>query len=156
MAPSEYRGTFYMARRRSMSADPRYCHICGFPIPNNIVSSQHPLFGTIDHVIPLAAGGRDVLTNRKPAHNWCNGRKGSQLEPLHQNKLASIQGQVVVYLKRAGHPHIDKKLKEARRRIGLNIPTKTERILWSETHPQNYAIIRWEGDGGAPIGDCSL
>ena len=49
------------------------------PFPNWVnVSSRHPLFGTIDHIIPKSAGGTDALANRAPVHRCCNGIKASQ------------------------------------------------------------------------------
>lgn len=58
------------ARRRYYSQVK--CHLCGLPIDTNIVSSRHPLVGTIDHLIPRAHGGRDTADNRAPAHRCCN------------------------------------------------------------------------------------
>ena len=54
------------------------CHICGYPIPPSLVDQTHPLFGTIDHVAPRSAGGRDSPENRLPSHRYCNGYKGSR------------------------------------------------------------------------------
>jgi len=50
----------------------RLCHICGWLIPYGIVSHTHPLFGTIDHVVPLSKGGDKHGYNRQPAHYLCN------------------------------------------------------------------------------------
>jgi 5-methylcytosine-specific restriction endonuclease McrA len=53
------------------------CHLCG-----------HPGADAIDHVIPLARGGPDTVTNKKPAHHKhpcptcgikCNHAKGARL-----------------------------------------------------------------------------
>lgn len=52
------------------------CHLCGYPIPDWIVSPTHPLFGTIDHVIPRSLGGKNYAANRAPAHRFCNSRRG--------------------------------------------------------------------------------
>jgi hypothetical protein len=57
------------------------CHICGFPIPE-ISSVVHPLFGTIDHVVPFSDGGKDAADNRLPAHRICNNvRSSSSITP---------------------------------------------------------------------------
>jgi hypothetical protein len=62
---------------RALAADPKWCSIRGFRISEIIVSSSHPLFGTIDHLVPRSAGGKDVKENRFPAHLFCNNQKGS-------------------------------------------------------------------------------
>jgi hypothetical protein len=54
------------------------CHICRLPIPQGIVSNVHPLFGTVDHIRPMALGGLDVPGNRAPAHRLCNLNKSSR------------------------------------------------------------------------------
>lgn len=48
------------------------CHICELPIRFDLVNVNHPLAGTIDHVIPRSLGGTDVASNRLPAHRVCN------------------------------------------------------------------------------------
>jgi len=57
--------------------EPPVCSICRLPIPWGIVNPNHPLFGTIDHVIPLSKGGANSAANRRPAHRYCNARKRS-------------------------------------------------------------------------------
>jgi 5-methylcytosine-specific restriction endonuclease McrA len=55
------------------------CHICRLPIFAELIASRdHPLSGTIDHVIPVSRGGKDAPENRRASHNYCNGFKGSQ------------------------------------------------------------------------------
>lgn len=54
------------------------CHLCGEPIPRQ-ESWPSPMFGTIDHVVPLALGGKHEYANCKPAHLTCNTRKGARL-----------------------------------------------------------------------------
>ena len=49
----------------------RLCHICGWLIPYGIVKESHPLFGTIDHVVPRSKGGGNGH-NLQPAHWLCN------------------------------------------------------------------------------------
>lgn len=53
------------------------CHICGLPIPEWLVDCCHPLFGTIDHLVPRSHGGPDIGANRAPAHKLCNSRRGT-------------------------------------------------------------------------------
>lgn len=57
------------------------CHICGLAV--NLEAPRHPRlegweFGLqLDHVIPIALGGYDVLENVKPSHGICNFKKGT-------------------------------------------------------------------------------
>jgi hypothetical protein len=53
------------------------CHICSWPIPEAI-AHYHPLFGTLDHVIPLSKGGTSLPDNILPAHRFCNAYKGDR------------------------------------------------------------------------------
>lgn len=48
------------------------CYLCGGWIPDDIVNPHHPLFGTREHVVPVARGGRDIYQNILPAHFVCN------------------------------------------------------------------------------------
>lgn len=54
------------------------CHLCGFPIPEDVISQKHPLLGTVDHVVPVSKGGQLLFNNKKPAHRCCNGVRGNQ------------------------------------------------------------------------------
>lgn len=54
------------------------CHICSLPIPDNVVSYKHPLYPTIDHVIPKSRGGPSHYSNYAPAHRICNGIKADK------------------------------------------------------------------------------
>ena len=53
------------------------CHLCGKKI-NRRLSHSHPMGATIDHLIPVAAGGGDVPENVRPAHRRCNSIKRDQ------------------------------------------------------------------------------
>ena len=55
------------------------CHICGDRIKPSL-RVPHPLAGTVDHVVPLALGGRHVIENLRPAHFSCNARKGAKAD----------------------------------------------------------------------------
>lgn len=57
------------------------CHLCGEKIPP-AARWPDPLFGTVDHVLPLAHGGLHSYANCKPAHLSCNCKKGHR--PLGQ------------------------------------------------------------------------
>ena len=55
------------------------CHICGEAInldaPRRIGANGWERSLHLDHVIPISAGGENVLANVKPAHGICNVRK---------------------------------------------------------------------------------
>jgi HNH endonuclease len=51
------------------------CHLCGKRVPDQRWSG-HPLDATVDHLLPLSAGGTDTLANVKLAHFQCNTRRG--------------------------------------------------------------------------------
>lgn len=60
---------------RAAYRDPEYraavrgglCHLCGEPDAD-----------TLDHVIPLIAGGTNHYSNLRPAHRACNSSKGAR------------------------------------------------------------------------------
>jgi 5-methylcytosine-specific restriction endonuclease McrA len=53
------------------------CHICGEAIDYTL-PYLHPREFVVDHLVPLARGGADVLANKKAAHRLrkCNSSKG--------------------------------------------------------------------------------
>jgi 5-methylcytosine-specific restriction endonuclease McrA len=54
------------------------CHICGQPIDYTLPHLDPRAF-VIDHVVPLAKGGEDVLANVKAAHRDCNSKKRARV-----------------------------------------------------------------------------
>lgn len=54
------------------------CGICGEDIPRD-VKWPHPLYRSLDHVVPLAKGGTHEYTNAQGAHVLCNAAKGDRL-----------------------------------------------------------------------------
>lgn len=46
------------------------CYLCGLVM--DFVDRQGDLSASIDHVIPLAADGKNALGNLKLAHRYCN------------------------------------------------------------------------------------
>lgn len=53
------------------------CQLCGKRLARD-ERSPHPLSPTIDHIVPLAAGGRHEPANVQAAHFLCNSRKGAK------------------------------------------------------------------------------
>lgn len=53
------------------------CHICGDPIDYTL-PYLHPLEYVVDHIIPLAKGGPDRLSNKAAAHRSCNRSKSDK------------------------------------------------------------------------------
>lgn len=71
------RKTQHQQRMRAIIARSKpACHICGKPIDYE-ANHLDPNSFVIDHVIPLAKGGEDALTNVKAAHRLrsCNSLK---------------------------------------------------------------------------------
>lgn len=62
-----------------LERDGHVCGICRCAIDVTL-AVNHPLALTIDHVVPLAAGGTDDLVNLQPAHRQCNVEKGERLD----------------------------------------------------------------------------
>lgn len=60
-----------------MARDKWLCHLCGDKIPKN-AKWPSGLFGTLEHVVPLASGGAHSYNNVKAAHLSCNCKKGSK------------------------------------------------------------------------------
>ena len=60
--------------RARVAATKAACHICGLPIDYTLPHTEPKSF-VIDHVIPLAKGGSDDITNIRAAHRDCNSTK---------------------------------------------------------------------------------
>lgn len=74
------RGADRMRRARPLvlARDGYTCGICKLSIRRD-VDVLHPLALTLDHIIPIAAGGSDRLDNLQPAHRQCNVDKSDRL-----------------------------------------------------------------------------
>lgn len=64
-------------RMKIFERDRWQCHICNTRVKRDMVV-PHPLAPTIDHLIPLAAGGTHEPANVATAHFLCNSRKGDR------------------------------------------------------------------------------
>ena len=55
------------------------CKICGYPIDMTL-AAPHRKSASIDHVVPLARGGKHEMSNVQAAHFGCNARKGARVQ----------------------------------------------------------------------------
>jgi 5-methylcytosine-specific restriction endonuclease McrA len=53
------------------------CHLCGGRVPDRGYAARDR-DATIDHLIPVSAGGHDIRSNVALAHNRCNWERGNQ------------------------------------------------------------------------------
>lgn len=60
--------------RRAIARTKPPCHICGEEIDYTL-KTPDPMSFEVDHVIPLARGGADVLENKTASHRKCNREK---------------------------------------------------------------------------------
>lgn len=65
-------------RTKAVNGNPGRCYLCGWPIMATS-DPNHPLAGTIDHVVPRCLGGPDHWKNKRVAHRYCNLHKDSQM-----------------------------------------------------------------------------
>jgi 5-methylcytosine-specific restriction endonuclease McrA len=65
--------------RRQLAIGNPPCALCGNQI-NYDANHLDPMSFTIDHIQPIAAGGRDVLDNLQPTHRSCNRTKSDKVE----------------------------------------------------------------------------
>ena len=64
--------------RARIARDQPACHICGSSIDYTLPHLD-PMSFVVDHVIPLAKGGLDIMENKKAAHRACNSKKRARL-----------------------------------------------------------------------------
>lgn len=62
--------------RRICARDGFVCWLCGEPIDPGF-RGPHRLGPSVDHVVPIVAGGSDDDSNLRPAHYGCNSRRGA-------------------------------------------------------------------------------
>lgn len=55
------------------------CGICGQPIDYTLPYLD-PLSFVVDHIVPIDAGGADVLANKQASHRTCNRTKGKRVD----------------------------------------------------------------------------
>ena len=60
--------------RKTIARTKAGCHICGKPIDYTLPHLDPGAY-EVDHLVPLARGGADVLANKAAAHRACNSAK---------------------------------------------------------------------------------
>ncbi|MFI7429803.1 HNH endonuclease [Micromonospora sp. NPDC049836] len=55
------------------------CHLCGEPI-NYDLPHTDPMSFELDHIVPLARGGADHISNAAASHRACNRTKGDRTD----------------------------------------------------------------------------
>lgn len=136
------------SNRKSLTGNPNWCSICGLRIPEEIANHNHPLFGTIDHVVPKYHGGPDNHANRAPAHKYCNRRKGHNIA-LEYDVVCAIQVEIIRRLMATGATGKSIDVAAARKRIGLIAPA----VAAQGASPyalglRRLSAMQWEDDGG--------
>jgi len=67
------------AHRRTIARNKPPCGICGHDIDYTLRYPDLDCY-VVDHIIPIAKGGKDELANKQPAHSRCNRAKSDKLE----------------------------------------------------------------------------
>ncbi len=75
------------ARFAVLDRDNWVCQLCGEPTDRK-VRWPHPLYPTIDHIIPVSKGGKHEESNLQCAHARCNVRKQATMPDLYALKVA--------------------------------------------------------------------
>ena len=73
-----YRQQLHDKRGRLFERDNWACYLCGTQLRRD-VTAPHPLSPSLDHVVPISAGGSNDLSNVRSAHFGCNVEKGDRL-----------------------------------------------------------------------------
>ena len=60
--------------RRRIAATKPNCYICGSEI-DFALKTPDPMSYELDHIIPIARGGSDHISNKAASHRQCNSKK---------------------------------------------------------------------------------
>ena len=77
------------------------CALCGMPL-NKSLRYPDPMSISIDHIIPVALGGKSTLDNLQPTHLICNKNKGKKVLSLSQKNLQKENNSVICPEKNRG------------------------------------------------------
>jgi rubrerythrin len=66
--------------RQVFERDSWICGVCGDPVDQDL-SYPHQLSASLDHIVPLAAGGHHTYANTQLSHLTCNIKKGDSVRP---------------------------------------------------------------------------
>lgn len=72
-----------------LKRDKHMCGICGLPIVENAKTRNER--ASIDHIVPLKAGGSHTWNNVRAAHYGCNNSKGNRLDGTYSPNLSFLQ-----------------------------------------------------------------
>lgn len=74
----ELRGDRGINWRKLGERDGWCCHLCGGLVPQVAGAAKESLGGTVDHLVPIVAGGEHVWSNVALAHRVCNLARGAK------------------------------------------------------------------------------
>lgn len=63
---------------RVFDRDGWVCQLCGLPAPRRLRGTTDPKAPELDHILPLAMGGKHTYENTQCAHRSCNMAKGAK------------------------------------------------------------------------------
>ena len=66
------------------------CYLCSRPITVPASEVTNPGALTLDHVVPIAMGGRDTVDNLRPTHRSCNEDKGERYPVWWERRAAGM------------------------------------------------------------------
>lgn len=75
----------YKRNRSILRKTATVCALCGLPLDNTL-KHPDPMSTSVDHIIPVALGGRSSLDNLQATHLICNMRKGKKIIQNQDNR----------------------------------------------------------------------
>ncbi|MCH8949668.1 MAG: HNH endonuclease [Chloroflexi bacterium] len=60
-----------------LERDGWHCQLCGLAI-SKVVKYPDPMSASLDHILPLTAGGHHIAANLQAAHMGCNAAKSNR------------------------------------------------------------------------------
>lgn len=83
----------YDRNHKRVLREETHCHICG-EVVDKTLSGRHPRGASVDHIIPISAGGSNDRGNLRLAHLSCNSSRREGERPLRQRPAARHPGLV--------------------------------------------------------------